>query len=103
MFHVTREHTGCHKCETNVKCLVLLTIVLVADAAFVGDDRVDAVFTCNYHVWRALSVLSARSLQRLPVHNVPARTGWKTVTDPRRCEFIAATNIRIRDRDGPNQ
>jgi len=28
--------------ETNVKCLMLLTIVLVADAAFVGDDRVDA-------------------------------------------------------------
>jgi hypothetical protein len=44
---------------------MLLTIVLVADAAFVGDDRVDAVFTCNYHVWRALSVLSA---------SVPAET-----------------------------
>ena len=87
-----------------MKCLLLLTIVLVvADAAFVGNDRVDAVFTCNYHVWRAFFVLSARSLQRLPVHNVPARTDWKSVTDPRRGEFIAPTNIRIRDRDGPNQ
>lgn len=27
------------------------------------------------------------------MHNVPTRTDCNTVTDPRRCDFIAATNI----------
>jgi hypothetical protein len=71
MFHVTPERACCHKWETNVKCLMLLTIVhAVADAAFVGDDCVDTVFTCNYHVWRALCVISASVCVGTPKYTV---------------------------------
>ena len=37
--------------------------------------------------------LAPRSVLRLPVHDVLARTDCNTVTNPRRCEFIALTNI----------
>lgn len=59
-----------------MKCLMLLTIVhVVADAAFVGDDRVDAVFTCNYHVWRALFVLSASVCAETPSARCSGKDG----------------------------
>jgi hypothetical protein len=96
--HVTLERACCHKRETNVKCLMLLTIVhAVADAAFVGDDCVDTVFTCNYHVWRALCVISASVCVGTPKYTVlpVARTDCSTVTDPSRCEFIAPVNTCI--------
>ena len=55
------------------------------------------VFTPFLHVIIMSGVLcqflAPRSLQRLGVHNVPNRMDWNTVTNPRRCEFIAPTNI----------
>jgi hypothetical protein len=77
MFHVTSERACCHKWETNVKCPMLLTIVhVVVDATFVCDDCVDAFFACNYHVWRALYVLSASVAAETPSAQCSGKDGF---------------------------
>ena len=76
MIHVTHEHACCHKWETNVKSLMLVTTVrVVADAALIGDDRVDALFTCNYRVWCALSVLGASVVAETPSAQCSGKDG----------------------------
>ena len=73
----------------SVKCLMLLTIVyVVAVAAFVCD-RVDAFFTFNYHVWRALSVLNTSVCAETPSAQCSGKDGsFNTVTNPRQLVFL---------------